>query len=52
MVFSCSHEAWTWHEVVLVGTCAFVLVEHLHVDDGIVVLELDGDRRCAHDAWR
>ena len=45
----------TWHEVGLVGTCAFVLVEHLHDDDVIVVLELVVDvvrRRCAHDAWR
>ena len=33
----------------------FARVEHLHVDDVIVVLELVVDvvcRRCAHDAWR
>ena len=39
----------------LVGTCAFVLVEHLHDDDVIVVLELVVDvvrRRRAHVAWR
>ena len=32
-----------------------MLVEHLHVDDVVVVLELVVDvvrRRCAHDAWR
>ena len=39
----------------LVGTCAFVLVEHLHDDDVVVVLELVGVavlHRRAHDAWR
>ena len=49
MVLFCAHEAWTWH----VGTCAFALVEHLHDDDVVVVLELLGvRRRHAHDAWR
>ena len=54
MAFSFAHEAWTWREVGLVGTCAFALVEHLHVDgDVVVVLELVGvRRRRAHDAWR
>ena len=53
MVFSCAHEAWTWREVELVGTCAFALVEHLHDDDVVVALELEGvRRRRAHDAWR
>ena len=49
-VFFCAHEAWTWR----VGTGAFALVEHLHDDDVVVVLELvvDAVRRCcAHDAW-
>ena len=39
----------------LVGTCAFALVEHLHVDGVVIVLELVVDvirRRRAHDAWR
>ena len=36
MVFFCALEAWPWHEVGLIGTCAFALVEHLH-DDGVVV---------------
>ena len=39
----------------LVGTCTFALVEHLHVDVVIVALELIVDvvrRRRAHDAWR
>ena len=52
---SFAHEAWTWREVVLVGTCAFALVEHLHVDGVVVVLELVVDavrRRRAHVAWR
>ena len=51
--FSYGHDVWTWHEVGLVGTCAFALGEHFH-DDGIgVMLELDGIRRChAHDARR
>ena len=51
----CAHEASTWREVVLVGTCALALVEHLHVDGVVVVLELVVDvvrRRRAHDAWR
>ena len=51
----CALESWTWHEVGLVGTCAFALVEQLHDDDAIVVLELVGDdvhRRRAHVAWR
>ena len=53
MVFSCAYEAWTWRDVGLVGTCMFVLVEHLHDDDVVVVLELLGvRRRRAHDAWR
>ena len=40
-------------KVGLVGNCAFVLVEHLHDDDVVVVLELLGvHRRRAHDAWR
>ena len=53
MVFSFAHEAWTWREVVLVGTCTFALVEHLHDDGVVVVLELDDiRRRRAHDAWR
>ena len=55
MVFLCALEAWTWREVGLVGTCAFALVEHLHDDDVVVVLELVVDvvrRRRAHDAWR
>ena len=53
MVFSFAHEAWTWREVGLVGTCAFALVEHLHDDDVVVVLELVVVfRRRAHDAWR
>ena len=53
MVFSFAHEASTWREVGLVGTCAFALVEHLHDDDVVVVLELLGiRRRRAHDAWR
>ena len=55
MVFSFAHEAWTWHEVGLVGTCAFALVKHLHDDDVIVVLELVvyvGHRCRAHDSWR
>ena len=54
-VFSFAHEDLTWREVGLVGTSAFVIVEHLHDDDVIVVLELVGDvvrRRRAHDAWR
>ena len=54
MVFSFAHEAWTWREVGLVGTCAFALVEHLHDDDVVVVLEPVVDVvRCrrAHDAW-
>ena len=49
----CALEAWTWREVGLVWTCALALVEHLHDDDVVVVLELDGvRRRRAHDAWR
>ena len=55
MVFSYAHEAWTWREVGLVGTCAFALVEHLHDDGVVIVLELVVDvirRRRAHDAWR
>ena len=53
MVFFCSLEAWTWREVGLVGICAFALVEHLHDDDVVVVLELVVVfRRRAHDAWR
>ena len=39
----------------LVGTCAFALVEHLHVHGVVVVLELVVDvvrRRRAHVAWR
>ena len=39
----------------LVGTCALALVEHLHEDGVVVVLELVVDvvrRRRAHDAWR
>ena len=55
MVFFCALEAWTWREVGLVGTFALALVEHLHVDDVVVVLELVGDgvrRRRALDAWR
>ena len=53
MVFSFDHEAWTWHEVGLVGTCAFALVEHLHGDGVVVALELEGvRRRRAHDSSR
>ena len=53
MVFFCALEAWTWREVGLVGTCAFLLVEHLHDDDVVVMLELVGVRRHrAHVAWR
>ena len=51
----CAHEALTWREVGVVGTCAFALVEHLHDDDVVVVLELIVDvirHRRAHDAWR
>ena len=52
-VFFCALDAWTWREVGLVGTCALALVEHLHDDDVVVVLELLGvRRRRAHDAWR
>ena len=54
-VFFCALEAWTWREVGLVGTCAFALVEHIHDDDVVVVLELVVDvvrLRRAHDAWR
>ena len=55
MVSFCAHEAWTWREVGLVGTCAFALGEHLHDDGVFVVLELVVDvvrRRRAHVAWR
>ena len=53
-VFSFAHEAWPWREVGLVETCAFVLMEHLHDDDVIVVLELVVDVVCrrAHVDWR
>ena len=54
-VFSFAHDASTWREVGLVGTCAFALVEHLHDGDVVVVLELVVDvvrRRRAHVAWR
>ena len=55
MVFSCAHDVWTWHEVELVGTCAFALGEHRNDDVGIVSLELVVDairRRRAYVAWR
>ena len=43
-VFSYAHEAWT---------CTFALVEHLHVDGVVVILELDGVcLQRSHDAWR
>ena len=54
-LFFCAHEASTWREVGLVGTCTFALVEHIHDDGVVVVLELVVDvvrRRRAHDAWR
>ena len=54
-VFSFAHEASTWHEVGLVGTCALALVEHLHDYDVVVMPELVVDvvrRRHAHVAWR
>ena len=53
MVLFCAHEASTWRQVGLVGTCAFALVEHLHDDGVVIALELEGVRRHrAHDAWR
>ncbi len=55
LALACGHEVWTWREVGLVQTCTFARVEHLHVDDVVVVLELVEDvvrRRRAHDAWR